>query len=138
MWSLNVVLAQVGLQIGGDEFWEAAEDFGFGQEIPFDLPVSTSRLASSEDFLDSSNAIADTGFGQGQIQVSPLHMALITAGFVNDGVIMVPRLVDAVVSEDGDAIETKPTEEWLQPISPETAEDVEQMMVDSVKSGAVQ
>jgi len=138
MWSLNVVLAQVGLQIGGDEFWEAAEDFGFGQEIPFDLPVSTSRLASSEDFLDSSNAIADTGFGQGQIQVSPLHMALITAGFVNDGVIMVPRLVDAVVSEDGDVIETKPTEEWLQPISPETAEDVEQMMVDTVTSGSVQ
>lgn len=138
MWSLNVVLAQVGLQIGGDEFWEAAEDFGFGQEIPFDLPVSTSRLASSEDFLDSNNAIADTGFGQGQIQVSPLHMALITAGFVNDGVIMVPRLVDAVVSEDGDVIETKPTEEWLQPISPETAEDVEQMMVDTVTSGSVQ
>jgi peptidoglycan glycosyltransferase len=138
MWSLNVVLAQVGLAIGGDEFWQAASDFGFGLEIPFDLPVSTSSLASSEAFLDSSNAIADTGFGQGQIQVSPLHMALITAGYANDGVIMSPRLVDRIVSPDGDLIETTPTEEWLSPVAPGTAGDVEQMMIDTVEDGSVQ
>lgn len=138
MWSLNVVLAQVGLQIGGDEFWDSATSFGFGRDIPFDLPVSTSQLASSEDFLDSNNAVADTGFGQGQIQVSPLHMALITSAYVNDGVMMTPRLVDQIVTQDGDVIETLPTEEWLQPISADTAGDIEQMMVDTVASGSVQ
>jgi peptidoglycan glycosyltransferase len=138
MWSLNVVLAQVGLQIGGDEFWEAAEWFGFGLDIPFDLPVSESQLASSEAFLDSNNAIADTGFGQGQIQVTPLHMAIITASYANDGVIMEPRLVDRIVSADGDVIETAPTAEWLTPVSPETAAQVEQMMIDTVEQGSVQ
>ncbi len=138
MWSLNVVLAQVGLQIGGDEFWDMAQRFGFGQDIPFDLPVSQSQLASDESFLDSSNAVADTGFGQGEILVSPLHMALITASFANDGQLMQPRLVDQIVSPDGTVVETLPTDVWRTPISPETAEMVESMMIDTVTSGSVQ
>jgi peptidoglycan glycosyltransferase len=137
MWSLNVVLAQVGLAIGGDEFWDAAQDFGFGKEVPFDLAVTTSRLASSEDFLNSRNAIADTGFGQGQIQVTPLLMALITCGYANDGVIPQPRLVDKIVSGDGDVIETLPGGEWLTPVSPDTANQVRDMMIDTVESGSV-
>jgi peptidoglycan glycosyltransferase len=138
MWSLNVVLAQVGLEIGPSEYWDSARKFGFGQEIPFDLPVSVSQIASSEEFLESRNALADTGFGQGEIQVSPLHMALITTAYVNGGVMMQPRLVDQIVSPDGDVIETKPTAEWLQPISPDTADQVKQMMIDTVNEGSVQ
>jgi peptidoglycan glycosyltransferase len=137
MWSLNVVLAQVGLQIGGDEFWDAAKWFGFGDDVPFDLPVAESQLASSEDFLDSSNAIADTGFGQGQIQVTPLQMALITCAWANGGKMPEPRLVDQIVSPDGDVVETKPTGTWLTPVSPETANQVRDMMIDTVESGSV-
>lgn len=138
MWSLNIVLAQVGLQIGGDEFWLMAQRFGFGQDVPFDLPVSQSQLASDRSFLDSSNAVADTGFGQGEIQMSPLHMAVITAGFANDGAMMEPRLVDQIVSPDGSVTGSPPVETWLTPISPETATQVEAMMIDTVNAGSVQ
>jgi peptidoglycan glycosyltransferase len=138
MWSLNIVLAQVGLQIGGGEFWDMAQRFGFGRDIPFDLPVSESQLASDQSFLDSSNAVADTGFGQGEIQVSPLHMAMITAGVANDGVIMQPRLVDQIVSPNGSATDVPPSETWLTPMSPATASQVEAMMVDTVNAGSVQ
>lgn len=138
MWSLNIVLAQVGMQIGGNEFWDMAQRFGFGDAIPFDLPVSVSQLASEESFLDSSNAIADTGFGQGQVQVSPLHLALITASFVNGGRLMEPRLVDQIISPDGAVVETTPVETWRTPISPETASMVESMMIDTVNAGSVQ
>jgi peptidoglycan glycosyltransferase len=138
MWSLNIVLAQVGLQIGGGEFWNMAQRFGFGRDIPFDLPVSESQLASDQSFLDSSNAVADTGFGQGEIQVSPLHMAMITAGVANDGVIMQPRLVDQIVSPNGSATDVPPSETWLTPMSPATASQVEAMMVDTVNAGSVQ
>jgi peptidoglycan glycosyltransferase len=137
MWSLNVVLAQVGLQIGGDEFWDAAHWFGFGRDVPFDLPVATSELASSPDFLDSSNAVADTGFGQGQIQVTPLLMALITSAYANGGEMPLPRLVDQVVSPDGDVVETMPSGTWLTPVSPDTANQVRDMMIDTVDSGSV-
>ncbi|HEV2128586.1 MAG TPA: penicillin-binding transpeptidase domain-containing protein [Thermomicrobiales bacterium] len=138
MWSLNVVLAQVGLQIGGDTFWEDAQKFGFGEEIPFALPTSISQLASSEAFLDSRNAVADTGFGQGQIQVTPLHMALITAAYANNGVMMEPRLVDQIIAPSGGVVETLPAREWLTPISAETAIEVRSMMIDTVASGSAQ
>jgi penicillin-binding protein A len=138
MWSLNVVLAQVGMQIGGDEFWEAAQWFGFGEDVPFDLPVAESQLASTEEFLDSTNAVADTGFGQGQIQVSPLQMALITCSYANGGEIPEPRLVDQIVSPDGDVVETLPSGTWLTAVSPDSANQVRDMMIDTVESGSVQ
>lgn len=138
MWSLNVVFAQVGMQIGGDEFWEAARDFGFGRDVPFDVPVAESQLASAEEFLESSNAVADTGFGQGQVQVSPLLMALITCAYANDGKMPEPRLVDQILSPDGDVVETLPSGTWLAPVSPNTAQQVRDMMIDTVESGSVQ
>lgn len=138
MWSLNVVFAQVGMQIGGDEFWAAARDFGFGRDVPFDVPVAENQLASGEEFLDSSNAVADTGFGQGQVQVTPLLMALITCAYANDGQIPQPRLVDQILSPDGDVVETLPSGTWLTPVSPNTAQQVRDMMIDTVESGSVQ
>ena len=138
MWSLNVVLAQVGLEIGGDAFWDFAQRYGFGQKIPFDLPVAQSQLASDPEFLDSSNAVADTGFGQGEIQVTPLHMAVITSSYVNEGTMMQPRLVDQVISPAGNVVETLPSNTWLSPVSPETATDVKSLMIDTVESGSVQ
>lgn len=138
MWSLNVVLAQVGIQIGAEDFWEMAQRFGFGRDVPFDLPVSVSQLASDESFLQSDNALADTGFGQGEIQVTPLQMALITAGFANGGKIMQPRLVNQVISPEGNVVDTLPVATWLTPVSPATADQVESMMIDAVESGSIQ
>src|SRR5690606_34539597 len=97
-WSLNVVLAQVGLDIGGSALWDAAGKFGFGKTIPFDLHVGQSQMASEEGFLDNPNALADTAFGQGQILASPLHMAMIASCFANDGKMMQPYLVETVTN----------------------------------------
>lgn len=137
-WSLNVVLAQVGLQIGEDRLWESAGGFGFGQEIPFDLIVSESQLASDREFLDSDNALADTAFGQGQILVSPLHMAMVASCFANGGKMMQPYLVDTVTDRDGNVQQTTSLEVWQTPISGATASDVQQMMIYAVEQGSIQ
>ncbi len=134
-WSLNVVLARVGLQLGPDRLREYAARFGFGEDIPFDLPVARSQLASNPDFLDSPAALADTAFGQGQILATPLHMALVAAGIANDGVIMRPYLVSGTRDSEG-VLErkTEPTA-WQRPISPESAEQVQDMMINAVENG---
>ncbi|MBA3274470.1 MAG: penicillin-binding protein 2 [Chloroflexia bacterium] len=136
-WSLNVVFAQIGLRIGGTDFWESGQEFGFGQSIPFDLPVSKSQLASSREFLSNNNAVADTAFGQGELLVTPLYMCMVTSMYVNEGEMMEPYLVDAVVDEDGTVTnETEPAV-WREPISPQTAAAVEEMMVNAVENGTV-
>ncbi len=137
-WSLNVVFAQIGLEIGPTVMWEYGERFGFGAEIPFDLPVATSQLAGSREFLDSLNGIADTAFGQGQILATPLHMAMLTATYVNDGQMMTPYLVERVATQGGDTVRTTEPRVWREPIRAETAGEIEAMMVNAVENGSAQ
>ena len=134
-WSLNVVFARVGLAIGAANLQQFAREFGFGEQIPFDLPVSESQLASSDEFLETLPAVADTAFGQGELLVSPLHMALVAAGIANGGTMMRPMLVDSVVDPGGNVVSERDPNVWLEPISAQTASAVEGMMVGAVDTG---
>ncbi len=134
-YSLNVVFAQVGLQLGGDRLADYAKRFGFGQEIPFDVPVAASQIASDPAFLTNRAGLADTAFGQGQLLVTPMQMALVAEAVANNGVMMRPYLVEKVSRYDGKTLQTRGPEAWLRPIKPETAAQVRDMMVKSVQSG---
>lgn len=137
-WSLNVVLAQVALQIGGELYWEYGPRFGFGETIPYDIPVAESQMANNREALSDSNMVADTGFGQGQIQTTPLHLAMIAAMWANDGEMMEPYLVETVTDANGNVTQTNSPSVWKTPVSPDTASQVEAMMVNTVENGSVQ
>lgn len=138
MWSLNVVMAQVGLQIGPETFWEYGPQLGFGEKIPYDVPIAESQLANDREFLNSDNALADTGFGQGEIQMSPIHMAMVGAMWANDGTMMEPILVKQVTSPDGTVLYQANPTVYKQCVEPETAQAVESMMVDVIQNGSAQ
>ena len=62
-------------------------------------------------------------------------MALVAAGVANAGVVMEPKLVERIVSPDGDVIQRFEPEEWSTAVSPATAADLTAMMVRAVESG---
>ncbi len=64
-------------------------------------------------------------------------MCMVTAMYVNDGEMMRPYLVDAVVDENGRVTQETDPAAWLDGISPETASQVEGMMVNAVENGTV-
>jgi peptidoglycan glycosyltransferase len=134
-YSLNIVFAQVGLELGAKTLTEYAEAFGFGEPAPFDIPVMESQLASTNSFLESRPALVDTAFGQGELLTTPLHMAMVAAAIANNGVMMQPYLIDQYLDVDGKILETRSPEEWRQPVQPDTAGQVAQMMVVSVETG---
>ena len=134
-WSLNVVYAQVGLQVTADGLRDYASGFGFGTQIPFVQPISRSQLEGQVGFLDSPPALADTAFGQGQLLVTPIHMALIAAGIANGGQLMRPQILDRVVAPDGTVIREGQPEDWRRAIRPETAGTVVEMMRHAVRTG---
>lgn len=136
-WSLNQVFAQIGLQIGPTLMWEYGQKYGIGATIPFDLPVSQGQLASSAGFLKSRPALADTAFGQGQIQVTPLYMAMIASMYANGGKMMKPYLVDSISTQDGKTVRTTSPGTWRQPVSAKTAGEVKSMMISAVDDGAI-
>lgn len=133
-YSLNLVYAQVGLQIGGDDLRESTRAFGIGETIPGDLPTSSGQIMSSPNFLTESSALADTAFGQGELLVTPLHMALVAASIARDGTVPIPTLVDRVTAGD-DEIERRSPRVWRRAMSPETAAALDQMMIDSATYG---
>lgn len=134
-YSLNVVFAQVGLQVGKQALEERARAFGVGSAIPFDEPVSAGQIASSDGFLDSKAALADTAFGQGELLVTPMHMAMVASAVANGGGAMQPYLVQSLSDASGAVVSTTDPRPWRAAIDPQTADIVQGLMVDAVEWG---
>ncbi len=134
-YSLNVVYAQVGLKVGAEAMRDYAEGFGFGANIPFPVEVARSQLEGQDGFLNSPPALAETSFGQGQLLVTPLHMALIAAGVANGGRLMRPQILDRVVGPDGRVVRDGETGEWRTAMRPKSAATVADMMRHAVEIG---
>lgn len=87
----NIYFAKAALKIGADTFVENLKKIGFGKKIPFEQTMDSSQFSNTETF-ESEIGLADSGYGQGQILVNPLHMASIYSAFVNSGNMVTPYL----------------------------------------------
>jgi len=134
-YSLNVVFAQVGLDLGSERLTEYAERFGFGTMPQFEYPVARSQVASSEDFLQQDAALADTAFGQGELQTTALHMVLVAQAIANDGAMMRPYMIDRYLGGGGEVRHVVEPSIWRQPVRTETAAALAEMMVVAVETG---
>lgn len=90
MYSDNIYFAQLALDIGPEKLNNGLRSFGFEEELDYAYPVSTSTISSSE--LKNETLLADTGYGQGELQMSPIHLATTYTAFVNGGNIINPFL----------------------------------------------
>ncbi len=136
-YSLNLVFAQIGLDVGATTLTNYAEAFGFGSDIPYDLPIGASQVANDSSFLDSPVALAETAFGQGQLLATPMQMALIAACIANDGQMMTPYLVQSITNQDGKVLSSRDPSVWRTPISGQTASAMQDLMIGAVENGYV-
>lgn len=95
----NIYYGQVALELGSEKFIEGIKKFGISEELPFEYPMENSQI-SNDGTLDNEILLADTGYGQGEIMMTPLHVALSYSALANEGNIMKPRLV---ISENSEA-----------------------------------
>lgn len=92
IYSDNIYFAQAALAVGAEDYLADAKDFGFEEDLDFDYPFVNSQIVN-EETIDSDILLADTGYGQGQVQMSALHLAAIYSSIVNEGSMMQPILV---------------------------------------------
>ncbi|KZE64206.1 hypothetical protein AWM68_13975 [Fictibacillus phosphorivorans] len=119
IYSDNIYFAQAALKLGEDKFTEGLKRFGFGEEIPISFPFTASSVGKGGM---SEGQLADSGFGQGQVQMSALHVAMSYTPFLNEGNLLAPRLDQA-----------KEESIWKENvISPETAKLVSGDLVQVV------
>lgn len=111
-FSCNTAFAEYAMRLGGDLMTQTARQFDIfrPQDAPqtygefTDLPTEASLLYTDPGFLNQRAGLAATGFGQGELLVTPLQMALVAASVANDGVMMQPYLVDRVLRPDGSVV----------------------------------
>jgi len=131
--SCNSYFANLGMKIGSEDFINGLEEFGWGEQLPFDLPAA--KIPLNQDSLKSLNGLAESAMGQGEITVSPLFMALVTGAIGNKGVMMEPRIVREVHSPQGKAIWKQDTRFLRVVAKPEVSWVVQEGMVGVVQSG---
>ena len=106
--SLNTGTVWVVQQLGGRTFYDYLYKFGFGSTTHSGLPGEIGGVVTdSSDITWSPAQLATNSFGQG-IAVTPLQLVQAYATIARGGVPVRPRLVTAVITEDGvDLIEPR-------------------------------
>ncbi|NLJ77767.1 MAG: penicillin-binding transpeptidase domain-containing protein, partial [Tissierellia bacterium] len=92
----NIYFAMKGIEMGAQSFIDGLKDFGFGEELPFEYPVLDSMI-SANGKLDDEVQLANTSYGQAEMESGVLHMAIMYTTFLNEGNMLKPTLL---ASED--------------------------------------
>ncbi len=134
--SCNVTFAQLGLELGAEALIEQSRRFGFsGSRIDFDIPFQQGAIPDAAEFEDNLPGVAQSAIGQRDVRTNVLHMALVAGAIGNDGVMMVPQLVDQIRDPDGRVIRRLRPAEYGRPMSPGNADALTGMMRAVVDEG---
>ncbi len=88
----NIYFAQTALSIGEKDLINGFKELGIGDDkFPLEYPIRKSQYSNSGK-LENSKLLADTGYGQGEVLMSTVHLSSIFGTIVNDGKLMKPRL----------------------------------------------
>ena len=102
----NIYFAYLGMKIGWDTLKRYLSVMGMGESIPFDLPTQRSQIKNttpdenglvSEETMD---LLAMTGYGQGELLLTPLQLASYISAFRNGGTVYEPYVIESIWQED--------------------------------------
>ncbi len=127
----NIFFSWAALKMGWDKYKDFLTFIGMGENIPFDLPTQRSQVKNGES-AETYSLLAMTGYGQGELLVTPLQMACYIASFRNEGKAPVPYIVDSIWQALGnDYTETYRHEAavWKSMCSSRYADELTRMMI---------
>lgn len=84
IYSDNIYFAKAALKIGKENFAQSLKTIGFHQEIQTPVGKVTSSYSNTDGFA-TETALANSGYGQAEVLVNPIHMAMIYSAFINNG-----------------------------------------------------
>lgn len=132
--SLNVCLAWVATQLGPAKFYEYLKAFGIGHRTNIDLAGEVTwplSIPGDESWWEAN--LGTNSFGQG-VSVTPIQMMMAATAIANNGNMMAPRLLAAVV-DSGRQYNTSP-QVIGSPISVKTAQTLNDMLSHSLEEEA--
>ncbi len=124
---------QVGIKIGPHVMCDYAQQFGFGQRSGLPLAAESAGLIPSDDYMMKAHKrkllngdAANISIGQGDVDVTPLQMAMGMAAVGNGGTLYAARLVKQVQSIDNQIV-------TAYDVRPRTFIDIDKDIVKEVR-----
>lgn len=127
--SSNVFFAQLAVQLGADRLAALADRAGLGRPVVL-FDGSSGRMASKPGLVpdrqwrERRGELAQAGFGQGRLLVTPMHVAVLVGAVARGGVPCAPRLA-----------RRQPVTEGPRLFEAATAAGLRKLMRDAVVSG---
>lgn len=121
----NIFFAQAAMQIGAETMCSSLNSIGFNEQIEFPLSLKKSTF-SSDGKISNEKKLADTGYGQADVLVNPIHMASIYSSFANSGNMVKPYI------EYNEDIKTTYLKE--NAFSKDTADEIRQDLIQVVEN----
>lgn len=87
----NIFFAKTALKIGTEALEEQLKNLGFETDFSFEMNLTKSQISNDGKFKNDVQ-LADSGYGQGQIMINPVHYAAIYSIFANDGNMVQPYI----------------------------------------------
>ena len=131
--SCNSSFANISTKLNWNLFTQTSSELLFGKTLPFQMKTSISRMKTGSGM--STEDKMETGIGQGETVVTPLHMNMITCAIANKGVLQNPYLMSKVVSHSGETIKTFSSDGQETLMTNQEAEVLRGMMKAVVNEG---
>lgn len=138
--SCNGYFVRLGQQLGAENLLQAAQRFGFGQEISLagDLHAASGNLPDAAE-LARSGQLANFSFGQGSLLASPVQIAAMMNAIASGGMYRTPFFLECTVDEtDGTPLETLAHPQSRRVMSAENAALLREMLCQVVEEGTAQ
>lgn len=131
--SCNSSFANISLTLDRSKFADTLDDLYFQKDLPVNFHSKKSSVSIGSDKSDSN--MIQTAIGQGSTQMTPLHLAMITAMIANNGEMMVPYDVDHIENAQGETIKQYSPTSLGQLISEDEADALHELMCAVVEEG---
>lgn len=123
IYSDNIYAAQETLKMGEKKFRTGLDKFIFGEDL--DLPISMNPAQiSNEDSFNSDILLADTGYGQGELLITPIQQAAMYSVFINNGTLVYPKLIADKETKDKKNVISETAVQTIVPDMREVVQDV--------------
>ena len=134
--SCNCAYATIGNSLNINDYIGTTNDLLFNTELPTLIDdTKKSRFVLQSD--DAKELIGQTAIGQGDTQVTPLHMCMLASAIANEGDLMKPYIVDKIVSDDGYLVSSFQSQSYGRLMSCKEAEELKGMMAEVMNHGSV-
>ncbi|MCF0214945.1 MAG: transpeptidase family protein [Fibrobacteraceae bacterium] len=135
--SSNIVFAKIAQEVGAENMYRMARNFGFGS-MTTDVfnGEEKGKIFQDYELKKDDRTLKTMGFGH-SVMVTPLQMAIAYSAIANGGYLMVPKIVREWRDAEGNTVSKFAPDTVRQVISAKTAATIRKMLAKVVNGDSV-